>query len=260
MGIVGLAWVTATHQRFVYRIIIFIGVAGGLVGSASSGTRASWVSLFFVLLMLIVGFWKLGLRKSSISILTLLIIVTSSFFYQSHSSIAQRVYSSASDIALYYEDSEPRGSLSTRFELWKGSTSLFFERPVFGWGEQGYRESMARLADSGEIGLGNRDYVHAHNDWFNEAAKRGSIGVFVLLGVYFLPIYTFFRSAVYGHAKNDRLIGLGGLVVSLNFLVYGLAHHAFGSNNGIMNYAFWTAVFCGSCIFSRNNQKHVKCS
>lgn len=248
LSIVGVAWAFATHRSVLYQSILALGIAGGLAGAAASGTRASWIAFAVLILILTPLLWKLRIRRMSASIILIIATGAGIGLHQNDSNLVDRMANAISDVSLYYSDDVPHGSMSKRFEAWKGSAALFSQKPIFGWGDAGYQLGMEELAKEGVVSKTVGDFDHAHNDWFNAAAKRGVIGVLILTGVYLAPLLIFFRVLVRERGLPRRLVASGGVMVSVNFIVYGLAHHALGSNNGIMNYAFWIAVFAGFCL------------
>jgi O-antigen ligase len=246
LSIVGLAWMSETRQPIRYRVIPILGIFGGFAGSLASGTRASWIALLVLLVLITFALLRLRLRRMLL-VMAVAILVGSSALATTmdHSSFVTRLQGAAEDISHFYTDGARAGSMSKRFDVWKGSLRLFKEKPLFGWGDRGYQEEMNSLAESGYITKGAARLNHSHNDWLNASSKRGILGLTILAALYFFPIWLYLRFFRSEQTPSDRIISLGGLVASTNFLVYGLAHHALGSNNGVMNFAFWTAIFCG---------------
>lgn len=244
--VVGLAWMSETRQFKRYQVLPVLGMLGGLIGSLLSGTRASWIALVVLLLLISFAFLRLHLPRLVLMMAAAILVGSGTLVtIVDDSSFVTRVEGAAEDLRYLYTEESRTGSMSKRFDAWKGSLKLFEEKPLVGWGDRGYQDEMRLLAETGYITQGAARLNHSHNDWLNTASKRGLLGLVILAALYFFPIWLYARFLLSEQRNSDRIISLAGLVVSTNFLVYGLAHHALGSNNGVMNFAFWTAIFCG---------------
>ena len=258
LSFIGFAWATSTNRTMGYRALLLLGVLGGLAGSFSSGTRASWVALLAICLILLAMFWWLRWRIFSVIIMLTLITGGAGLALSDNSRVVERIESSMSDMASALNEAPGHGSMSKRFDAWEGAWMLFLDKPLFGWGQEGYQNRMNMLAADGYITDAAARFNHAHNDWMDTAAKRGVIGLVILGAVYLLPLMNFGVMLRSDSEDQEKIIALGGIVVVVNFMVYGLVHHALGSNNGVMNYAFWTAVFVGACTSTRTDGKRLK--
>jgi O-antigen ligase len=258
LSFIGFAWATSTDRTMGYRALLLLGFVGGIAGSFTSGTRASWVSLLVISLILLALFWWLRWRVFSIIIMLIIVSGGVGIALSDNSRVVERIEASISDMAYAVNEDTGHGSMSRRFEAWEGAWMLFLDKPLFGWGQEEYQNQMRNLAADGYITDAAARFNHAHNDWMNTGAKRGVIGLVILGAVYLLPLINFAVILRSGSNEQEKIVALGGTVVVINFIVYGLVHHALGSNNGIMNFAFWTAVFVGSCTGSRTGIQRLK--
>ncbi|BBI60630.1 hypothetical protein HSBAA_19360 [Vreelandella sulfidaeris] len=55
-------------------------------------------------------------------------------------------------------------------------------------GANGYAEAMQALADEGLIIERAAEFGHAHNEFIDSFAKRGLVGLVVLLAIYLVPM------------------------------------------------------------------------
>ena len=246
LSLVGLAWSINVGQKSAYRVIPLLGIVGGLGGAASSGTVASSLALLISLIVIALSLIRLRMPVIGVSAMIVLFVAGAAIYSQDNLSLKSRTATYIERIEAFSDGGSATSSRPIRFDVWKGATQLFWEKPWFGWGNEGYQARMHALAENGYITARAADFNHAHNDWFNVLSKQGTIGFVILLAVYFFPIFFFVKRVSSLGVDSSGFISLGGLVLCVSFFTYGLTHHALGSNNGIMNYAFWLAIFCGS--------------
>ncbi|WP_157809137.1 O-antigen ligase family protein [Spiribacter roseus] len=248
------------RRRVLLTLLMGLGALGGLTASFVSGTRGAWLALGPALL---VGLWAaVQLRKARLYLLigpfALAVIVTTAYFIPA-TGVEWRVDSAVNEVHLYLEDTERRTNTGNRFEMWRGAAHLISERPWVGWGETGYQAGLARLGEAGIITERAAEYTHAHNEWLNVWAKRGIIGIFILLGLYLSPINAFVRSprgatsqtsSSGSHESPHLALHTAGMMFTLGAMATGLTQVNFNHNIGVMTFAFMTAVLVG--ISQRN--------
>lgn len=136
--------------------------------------------------------------------------------------------------------------------MWKGAYHLIVEKPFFGWGENGYQEGIQVLASNGVIDQIATHYSHAHNEFIDAFAKRGMVGLAVLLALYLVPMRLFAR---YITAANLELrsLAVAGVLLPVAFIDFGFSQAFLTHNSGVMMYAFLLAVLWG--LYSRQRNK-----
>lgn len=104
---------------------------------------------------------------------------------------------------------------------------------------------MSGLADQEIIDSGVLIYDHAHNEFLDTLAKRGLLGLAMLLALYLLPMKLFVRQL---HARDMELRSLAaaGVILPVAYIDFGLTQVFLSHNSGVMIYGFWLAVLWGS--------------
>ena len=99
------------------------------------------------------------------------------------------------------------------------------------------------------------DYDHAHNELLDMFAKRGLLGVALLLVFYTVPLLIFWptrrRMAQCAGAPMDRQIlylRMLGVMLPLCYLGFGLTQVFFAHNSGHLFYVYMLVLLLGALI------------
>ncbi|RUR27821.1 O-antigen ligase family protein [Vreelandella andesensis] len=247
MGILclaGLGWASCQPRRLPWFVFMLLGAFMGILGSLLSGSRGSWPSLPFVLVVLYISYGRQlpGLIKGVL--LILLVTVGTSVYMVPQLGVQSRVHQAYDDVARYASGENLRSSVGDRFEMWKGASHLIQEKPFLGWGQNGYQDGMQSLADSGVINPYVTVYGHSHNDFIDTWAKRGLVGLIALLALYLIPLRLFFGQL--NHPNHDlRSLAVAGVLLPVAYINFGLSQAFLAHNSGVMMYAFLLAVLWG---------------
>ncbi|MGL5089969.1 MAG: O-antigen ligase family protein [Aeromonas sobria] len=205
----------------------------GMLGSFLSGTRGGWVLLPLIILTIINHFRGNLCRIDKIVAaafgLGLLAIVAIS-----QTGVAERIQVARSDIMQFVNGENKNTSIGIRFQLWHSALDAFQKKPLFGWGNNGLQQAHAAQLAAGEISdfLYNFNF-HAHNQFLDEMAKRGVIGLLVLLSMYLYPLYLYYK-----HREDDSLLPIMLAVTSLTLVDYSLSQAFISHNSGITFVSF----------------------
>lgn len=241
----GLGWAHVQQRRLPWLLLLGLGALFGILGSLFSGSRGGWVGFPLVLLVLYRGYGRQLSRRFKLAALLAILVGVVLVYAIPQAGVQARVHAAFSDIARYVSGESRTSSLGARFEMWKGATQLIAERPLQGWGDNGYQAGMQRLADEGVIHPEVTVYGHAHNEFIDAFAKRGVMGLVVLLALYLVPMRLFAR----GFRINDlehRSVAVAGVLLSVAYIDFGLSQVFMAHNSGVMMYAFWLAVLWGT--------------
>ena len=246
-SVLGGLWFLTIERRYAHALLSAIGGLAALVMVLLSGSRSSWISL--LPLLVLAGFLLVRLgQKRLLGLLSLVMLtLTVIAVVIPQSGVVQRITETAEDLETYSEGTSS-GSVGQRFQIWSGATQLFQQRPLFGWGERGYRSEMASMADRDVIAGEIAEFNHAHNDWLNVLAKKGIFGAIWLFAVYAVPLAFFTKSLLRSVDRRICILATAGAMLVINFVTHGMAHNALGSNNGVMTYAFWLAAITGGLV------------
>lgn len=240
----GLGWAVVQPRRGPWLVFLLVGALMGILGSLFSGSRGGWVGFPFVLLVLYRGYGRQlpGLFKAGAVVA---VVAGASLVYAlPQTGVQPRVHQAFDDVARYVSGESRTSSVGARFEMWKGASHLILEKPLVGWGDNGYQQGMQRLADEGVIDQGVTRYGHAHNEFIDAQAKRGVIGLAVLLALYLVPMGYFARHLTAADLEL-RSLAVAGTLLSVAYIDFGLSQVFLAHNSGVMMYAFWLVVLWG---------------
>lgn len=248
MGILclaGLGWAWVQPRRMPWLALLLVGALMGILGSLFSGSRGGWIGLPFVLLVLYRGYGRQLPSMLKIGALLAVVIGGLLMYFLPQTGVQLRVHEAFNDVELYISDNNPSTSVGARFEMWKGASQLILEKPFTGWGENGYKQGMQALADKGVVHEIATNYGHAHNEFIDAFAKRGMVGLVVLLALYLVPMRLFARQMTAENLKL-RSLAVAGVLLPVAFIDFGLTQVFLTHNSGVMMYAFLLAVLWGS--------------
>ncbi|WP_447955892.1 O-antigen ligase family protein [Vreelandella sp. EE7] len=241
----GLGFAFMQRHRSLWISLLLIAALLGMLGSLLSGSRGGWIGLPFVGFVLYRGYGRqLSLQVKLVAV-TLMLTLAVTVYALPQTGVHQRVHTGIEDVTQFMGGGERNTSLGLRFEMWRGAGQLIAERPLLGWGEKGYTQAMIELSQSGVIIPGATDFDHAHNDFIDAAAKRGVVGLLVLLALYIIPL-KLFASGLNHPDLEVRSLAVAGSLLPVAYIDFGLSQTFLAHNSGAMFYAFWLALWWGS--------------
>ncbi|MEX0449087.1 O-antigen ligase family protein [Spiribacter sp. 221] len=253
----GLFWAQA-QVRFKAGWISLLATAAalGVIASFLSGTRGAWIALAVSIPVFFLAMNRAGVRKRTLAgVIAAFIVLTSAVYLLPQSGVSVRVGQALTDWQQYSEGDVVEGSVSKRFEMWRGAWQLFREKPMLGWGETGYIQHLGRLGEAGVISQRAAGYTHAHNDLLNVLAKKGIIGGLILYALYILPLVWF--AGQFRAGSSMRLgIAVAGVILPLSYMAFGISQVSFNHNSGVMVYAFLLAILMG--LSARLSSSHAR--
>lgn len=253
----GLGWATVQRYRYGWIALLLLGALGGIIASLLSGSRGGWVGFPIVLLVLYRAYGTHLPIMLKVFTLVVLVAGVLAMYSIPKTGVEVRVQQAVQDIRLYVTDEDRATSLGSRFEMWRGAALLIQEKPLTGWGSNGYQHAMAQLGEKGVINRDAAQYGHAHNEFIDAFAKRGLIGLTVLLALYLIPMRLFAR----GLQANDlslRAVATAGVLLPVTYIDFGLSQAFFTHNSGVMMYAFMLAVLWGTYATFSTESKWFK--
>lgn len=128
--------------------------------------------------------------------------------------------------------------------MWRGAAMLIQEKPLTGWGSNGYAEAMYAFGEEGIISREAAQHGHAHNEFVDAFAKRGMLGLVILLALYLVPMQMFARD-MQAPDLAARAVATAGVLLPVTFLDFGLSQVFLEHNSGVMMYAFLLVVLWG---------------
>ena len=212
--------------------------ASSLAAYASllAGTRGGWISLPFLVIVLIFGGSKrLPLYKI---LVYLLVLLSFSVIYTEIDSVAARVDQAWNELAHMVESGEfSRGSVGDRLQMWWAAGLLFGDAPIRGVGLGNYQDAKQTLIEQGIIASSISRYGYAHSEPFHYLAEMGLMGVLPLLVFYFSSFWLVLK-----HFQFNRNIAIMAMLVVVLRFDIGLTQVQFVYHYTTLMYAMMFAV------------------
>lgn len=241
----GLGWAVCQPRSRRWVALLIVGALFGFMGSLFSGSRGGWIGLPFIVLALYKGYGRYLPGRYQTLIAALLIGGAGLAYSIPHTGVADRIGQGISDVQRYISGESRTSSLGARFEMWRAATIVIPEKPLTGWGENGYAERAAELVEEGRVGRAAARYDHVHNEVLDITVKRGLPGLATLLLLYFLPMRLFARHI----ASKDlelRAFAVTGVLLCVAYVDFGLSQVFFAHNSGVMLFSFWLVILWAS--------------
>lgn len=237
-------WLAAQwrHCPWWQRLLLLAGTVLGLIGSIYSQTRGGWLALLIVVpacgwillrtqpIQRVLA-WSLGLL-AAVALLSQTAVVQ------------QRVDQAWQQWQTYASHQDNANSVGYRLDLWRMAWSIGWERPLVGWGPEGFDAQTARRVADGRMPVGALQLHHAHNEVLDVFAKHGVPGVALLLAFYAIPLWLFWPTAARGAgaarpADREALaLRLVGLSLPLSYAGFGFTQVFLAHNSGNLFYLF----------------------
>lgn len=219
----------------------------GILGSFLSGTRGGWIMLPVTLLILCYMYYRYLSKSAKWS--ALLILCFSLFVCTlPQTGVPTRIKQAVNDIHLYNKGENKNTSLGIRFMLWKSSWHSFTEQPIFGWGEKGVFVSRKQQYQNGLIpAMLYQDKLHAHNEFLDEMAKRGVIGLCSLLAIFLIPLNLMRKKFKHSSSAEVETIAGCAIIMILSTIDFCLSQAFLKHNSGIMFYFCSLSIFMAFC-------------
>jgi O-antigen ligase len=84
-------------------------------------------------------------------------------------------------------------------------------------------------------------YTDAHNDYLDALAKRGLVGLFILLQLFLVPL-VLFASKLVRQEPVQRSYAVGGIIMVVGYMINGLTCTFMTINMNIMLYSILMVV------------------
>lgn len=242
LSLCGLMWAihTAHHRHQIYYAIATVM---GILGSILSSSRGGWILFPLILLVTYSIFrdWFSRNTKMSMAVALCLLVV---FCALPQSGVPKRINDARSDISQYFSGGSKYTSLGLRFEFWKSALDSFVQKPIFGWGNHGVRQSQEQQYKRGLITKEAYEFNgHAHNQFLDEMAKRGLIGFAALIGLFLLPLSVFRTQLRVASTPESKTLAAGGILLVLSTIDYCLSQAFLNHNSGIIFFCLMVVLF-----------------
>jgi len=121
-----------------------------------------------------------------------------------------------------------RSSIGFRILIWKFSLAVAMEHPLFGVGNERFQHYKQEWVDEGRFPAELVQFVpgaHSHNQYFQDLAMRGVIGLVALLAMFVMPALRYYRMSK-AHNAVRKCAGYLGLSLVTAFATFSLTEVA----------------------------------
>jgi O-antigen ligase len=242
LSLLALLWcLRRGHARsLMLSCLALLAGLSGILGSLLSGTRGGWLALPFLLVLwfrtsrdLLPNVWRY------ISVGLVALVITGAALLPG-SNVAPRLAEAVSE-AQQFLAGEARGSVGLRLEMWRGGVMLWSEKPLLGYGEGGVVGRIHALIADGQLSPRIQRFDQLHSDIIDTAARRGLVGVAMLLMLYGVPLWLFWRRLRSADSAEIQLMAGAGMMVCVAYIDFGLSQSMLRDPVGLSG-------FLGLCI------------
>lgn len=214
-----ISWVACFHLWHQNRkapaiLALAIGSTGILIALCSQ-TRSNLIALPVLLLFFLA---LVPARARIPAILAIAVLIVSAGLS------SNRVTNTIEQVS----EGEFDPSIQMRFEAWQVAWNTFNDNPLIGAGLSSYKLAAEAHGESGEV---SRSFLscctdHAHNDFLQAAATRGTLGILSWLFLLGIPFAIFARQIRNPH-KPVACLAVAGAMLPAGYLTFGLTEATF---------------------------------
>lgn len=153
-------------------------------------------------------------------------------------------------------------SIGQRLEQWRLAWAMWKEQPFLGWGTEGSVQRKQAYVDQGLAHPSVMNYGHAHNEILDMLAKRGALGLTMLLMFYAIPLAAFWPTRSRITALPETLqrqalaLRAAASLLPIAYFGFGWTQVFFAHNSGNMFYLFAIVAFWGAIQYlERSSQQ-----
>lgn len=212
--------IESTHKKLI-SILAVCGLILGIHMSIESQSRTGWLSVLFVIPFFIIYLFR---KTGSIKIKLINSVILSIFLltpFLSNPKVLNRLSQAVHEIKTWQPSKDNAGSsVGMRLSFWKIGTHLFIEKPLTGWGNDGFKGRLAE-ADFKEIANQHiKDFTVStgfHSDIMQNAVRSGIGGLIAYLSIFLVPL-AFFMRFYLKNPSSQLISGLGVIYVCVELI------------------------------------------
>ncbi|MEE3609263.1 O-antigen ligase family protein [Avibacterium paragallinarum] len=224
-------------------LFCFLGSLMGIFGSILSTARGGWIVLPIIIPFILIIYRKF-IPKYFIPLMLGVFIISGYLFNLTDGGrLRDRIMTTQDQITRYFYKNDSDTSLGYRFDMWKGAWIAIKEKPILGWGNEGLKSKKEKLAENGIISKHSAEFYHNHNQFIDETAKRGIIGLIGLLTIFLIPLSYFGSRLIRQTNLEIRCLALCGTVHIISTMCYNLSQGFFAHNSGNTFYFLSVIIF-----------------
>lgn len=246
LSFAGLMWSLKARLGVILAALMVLGIIGGVLASLLSETRSGWVA-FPVLVGLLFVIYRHHLTSGWrwVPWLILVVVVLPACFAQVDM-VEKRMLTAGEQVIQYFEKGANGTSVGLRLDMYKVGLLAFSENPLVGIGPTEVESKVEELVKSGEVHPLVANYRHLHNQYIDNMARSGIVGLTAYLLLLLIP-FCLFLAKTRSPLPSVKALGVGGvLFVGLHGVV-NLTQSMLERNIGVMMFVFvmvflWAAL------------------
>jgi len=255
LALLALAGAIDMRDRPRDALLAGAGALAGFVASVLTGTRGGWAALVLAALVLGRHLTRIHSRRGR-ALLAAGVAVLAAAWLTPALGVQERFAEGVHDARSWYEDGTVWTNVGTRLELWKGAVMLIREHPLFGMDFEACRARLAEYAHTGRLDPMVLELPHLHNDGLQALATGGVAGFLIWAATLAAPLRFFLRrlgrdtgyEAPGNRPAPQFAVALGGALVVLGYVGFGLTEVIFWSMKGSLFYALMVFLLMGFCL------------
>lgn len=232
-----------------WKLVTFMGLAMGLIGSFTSGTKGGWISIPILAWIIVELVDEPTYRKrlfalSVITVVGAFVWVFSPFFQERVSVLGPAIYN-------YFVNGEVLDlSAGLRLAMWHVSSLIFLDNPIFGTGPGTFNMASQVYIDNDLVDSRVSGFYHPHSQFFNSVFESGIFGPIMVYGIYL----TFIMHCK-SHLKTNKSLATAGLLLAIGFMDFGLVEVIWDINNAGVYFVSMMMLIAG--LLSYQAQKSL---
>jgi O-antigen ligase len=251
LALLALAGAIDMRDRPRDALLAGAGALAGLAASVLTGTRGGWMALVLAALVLGRHLVRIDSRRVR-ALLAAGVAVLAAAWFVPALGVQERFVAGVHDARTWYEGGPVWTNVGIRLELWKGAVMLIREHPLFGMDFDACRARLAEYAQAGRFDPMVLELPHLHNDGLQVLATGGVVGFVIWAATLVAPLRFFLRQLgrdrEYDVLKPQFAVALGGALVVLGYIGFGLTEVIFWSMKGSVFYALMVFLLMGYCL------------
>lgn len=242
MGVLCLVRLLAVRGSKWLDVLMAIGFCAGLATSVWSQTRGGWlaVSLIFIWMFFTATKGCHAAKRFATGLALLCALVTP--VLQPNGIVQKRVLTAVNEMQVYLQSGAQATSVGARLAMWQFAVKDIAEAPMIGQGVQGWLRNRDKAIKDKQLDPFIKDFSHLHNEYLDVAYKTGLLGLLTLLALYVVPMLWFFKPYLHGHSANAKALAMGGMVLPMMYMDFGLTQAFLSHNSGRM--VFVSLLMC----------------
>jgi len=246
MSLAGLGWFKS--QGRWYALLPVVALCSGLLASILSQSRGGWVAIPFLTIVFL-RFSSIHLSKLKILIGLVAVIGVFIAAYQvPQTGVKVRADRTINNIHNYITAKEMKmaggTSVTSRFEMWQASWSIFLDNPLVGVGWGHYQKNAKELVARGERNHSAANWSHPHNQFISAMVNGGVFALFAILMLFFIPARMFYQACKSPDKSDDaRSMALAGLLLMVGFAIFNMSESFLERSRTVTFFIFYLALF-----------------